>query len=170
MQCPRCPGIDPRLALMGPRTYPISNYCVTIHSDQSYTPSSGYRKHRRIQAQSGTCFDYHEPRALSMSRTGDFRIVEETPTQKKYAAVNMRVRERSKSRSRASISSDRWSICQGDIAALPESRDIRLARKRMSSIEPSNFEEYPPIRARSNQYEAMTHSMIHSSTMRHLIM
>jgi len=146
-------------------TYPMRTYCPTLYSNE-YIPSAGYRKYRRVKAVSGTGFEYFNPRALAIARPCDMPIIEPSPTQMKYAAVCQRVRERSHSRSRATVSSDRWSVGPGDIAALPEKRDLKLARRRMTTILTSSVEEYPPVRARSNQYECLTHQMIHHGAMR----
>jgi len=147
-------------------TFPMRAYCPTLYTNQNYVPSTAYRAYRRVKAVSQTGFEYFNPMSLAIARPGDMAIKEPSITQTKYEAVNRRVRERSTSRSRASISSDRWSVVPGDISPLPVSRDMKLARRRMSTVSVSNFEDYPPVRACSNQYECLTHQMIKFGALR----
>jgi len=145
--------------------FPVSRYCPTIYNNMDYIPPSGYRKYRRVKALSGLGFDYLNPSTLGIARPCDMQISEETPTQQKYAAVCQRVRAASASRARSTISNDRGSIGPGDLAAFPEANDLRLARSRMSQVNLPYVEEFPAVRARSNQYENWTHNMIRYGAM-----
>ncbi|CAL4097091.1 unnamed protein product [Meganyctiphanes norvegica] len=153
--------------------YPMSRYCPTLYSNQNYCPSSAYRKYRRVHAMSGTTFEYFNPMSVAKIRPLDMQIHEPSVTQSKYAAVNRRVRERSStpssSRSRASMNSDRWSVGPGDLDVRPDNADLKLARRHLSEVVPSNFEDYPPVRACSNQYECLTNSLVKYGGMRHCV-
>jgi len=146
-------------------SYPMKLYHPTLYISQ-HAPTSSFRAYRRVKAMGASGFEYHNPMSLAKARPMDMDCSEISPTQLKYEAVNRRIRQRSTSRPRSTTSSDRWSVTSSDLDPRPDSADLRLARRRMTTIIPPMVDDYPPVRAQSNQYERLTHNLIRYGALR----